>query len=899
MNTRSLLPKIDELELRLGTSPFGFIGITETWLNNNISDSLLSINGYNIYRKDREHGRGGGVCAFVAHDTPAQRKYDLEKPDFECIWIWLRPHRLPRPLSGIICCAVYNPPDSTTQQQKDLVEYLIAGLDTITAKHPDCGIVIMGDFNGLDVNDILANHNLRQIVNESTRGNNILDLIITNLDNKYKPPEITAPLGSSDHNTIEWRPNTTNNNGKIPTTHSYVRRFPQSSIDAFGRWVSNHSWFSDIENLTCATALTSSFTNELKTAINNFFPLKRIQKHCDDKPWMTTSLKQLINKRQKAFHSGNEELWRHYKNKVRHEISIRKRTYYSDKVKHLKTCEPKKWWDYIKKISGNTKSTHSTRITKNGEELTDADAADALNTHFTNVSDDLPHLDTTLLPAFLPTTATPPVITPQQVCKKLLQINPSKSHGPDEIPNRLLKEFAYELANPVCTIFNTSLSTGEFPQTWKDAIITPVPKSKQPTSVDEFRPIALTSTLSKVLEDFVVEWMINDIKHNIDPQQFGSLKGSSTSLCLIDMLNNWLKSLDTPSHYLRVCFIDFSKAFDRINHNILVNKLLSLGLRPCLVPWICNFLLHRRQCVRVQKSLSDWTVVNGGLPQGTKLGPILFLVMINDLQFKQPNISHWKYVDDVTISECLHKDEPSRLQQAITKLQQWTNSNDMKINGKKCKELTVSFLRKDHQLSPISIDGHTIDNVDSFKVLGVNISNDLKWTINTEQIITKASQRLYILRVLRRSGIPPSDLLPIYYSLVRSTLEYACVAWHTSLPDYLRNKIELIQKRALRIIYPHLHYDEATAQAKCVRLDERRDQLCQKTFVKLLEMNSRLHHLIPESRGTVHKLNLRNNNNFTLPKCRTKRYKTSFIPAMCSVMNSRQKNETIDIIHCK
>ena len=113
---------------------------------------------------------------------------------------------------------------------------------------------------------------------------------------------------------------------------------------------------------------------------------------------------------------------------------------------------------------------------------------------------------------------------------------------------------------------------------WKDAIIIPVPKSQNATCEDEVRPISLTACLSKILEDFIVKWMMEDVKHKIDPKQFSSLQGSSTTFCLIDMINNWLSSLDAKSRYLRVCFVDFSKAFDRINHNLLIKKLLSRSL---------------------------------------------------------------------------------------------------------------------------------------------------------------------------------------------------------------------------------------------------------------------------------------------------------------------------------
>ena len=141
------------------------------------------------------------------------------------------------------------------------------------------------------------------------------------------------------------------------------------------------------------------------------------------------------------------------------------------------------------------------------------------------------------------------------------------------------------------------MSSGVFPERWKDSHLTPVPKVKSVTGDGDLRPIALTPVLSKVLEDFFVEWLIDEDKHHIDPQQFGSLKGTSITYCLLDMLHNWLSSLDCPGKFLRVCFLDFSKAFDHIDHTILVNKLIYLGVRGWLISWICSFLSGRRQAV--------------------------------------------------------------------------------------------------------------------------------------------------------------------------------------------------------------------------------------------------------------------------------------------------------------
>ena len=152
---------------------------------------------------------------------------------------------------------------------------------------------------------------------------------------------------------------------------------------------------------------------------------------------------------------------------------------------------------------------------------------------------------------------------PWEVCNKLLCLSPFKAIGPDGVPNRIWKEFAQELAIPVTDIFNASFSSGSFPMLWKDSYISPIAKVTPVTGDGDLRPIALTSCISKVQEDFAVKWLIEDVQQ--DPQQFGSLKGSSITYCLLDMLENWLSSLDQPAKYLRVCYLDFSKAFDHID----------------------------------------------------------------------------------------------------------------------------------------------------------------------------------------------------------------------------------------------------------------------------------------------------------------------------------------------
>ena len=451
-------------------------------------------------------------------------------------------------------------------------------------------------------------------------------------------------------------------------------------------------------------------------------------------------------------------------------------------------------------------------------------------------------------------------------------------HGEEIIFEK--QEFAYKLTEPVTKIFNTSLSTGEVPILWKCSNIIPIPKVKQPLCESNTQPISFTPILSKVLEDFVVSWMIEDVGEHIDSRQLGSLKRSSTTYCLLDLIHNWLSKLDNPGCYLRAWFLDFNKAFDRINHTIVIRKLIDLGVCHCIIPWICSFLTDRWQCVKLGQTVSNWLPVR--VPQGTKLGHILFVIMINDLKLASTLCSFWKYVDDITISEFAAAHRVSILQSELNNISTWAATNNMVLNPKKCKEMTLRFRRVvDHLPSALAIDTKALGTVDAHKVLGVTIQSNLKWDLHINEVVAKASKRLHILRVLKRGRVPPADLLKVYFVLIRSVLEYCCPVWHNALPIKLPDSIERVQKWALRIIFPALHYQEALATTGCVSLHTKRMELCSKLFTKIKEPESRLRHLVPPTRSQAHGRSLCNKDRPSLISCKTECFKQSFFLAMC------------------
>ena len=410
----------------------------------------------------------------------------------------------------------------------------------------------------LIINDLVKGHNLEQVVTRPTRQNSILDYIITNLKPFYKTPGIYAPLGSSDHNMILWTPKdiSRDNNNNNTCINRTVRPYPQSVLSSFGLWSSRNEWFSKLESSPSSNELALSFTNDLKTTFDNFFPVKTIISHPTDKPWIGDHIKQLIKTRQRAFHTGDVHLWRQYRWSVQKKIRSRKNIFM-----------PKKSMTCGRTIYANSgissiqcQAEQKASLNLQGQLLSEPEIVESLNDYFVTVASDIPPLDFSSLPAFLLAAAPPPTLHPHEVCNKLLKLRTNKAMGLDNIPSRILKEFAYELTEPITLIFNTSLSSGEVPALWKDSMIIPIPEGKQVQLESDARRIALTPVLSKVLEDFIVSWMIEDIGKQIDSRQFGSLKDTSTTYCLLDLVHNWLSKMDDSGRYFRACFLDFSEA---------------------------------------------------------------------------------------------------------------------------------------------------------------------------------------------------------------------------------------------------------------------------------------------------------------------------------------------------
>ncbi|KAI8492652.1 hypothetical protein Bbelb_296930 [Branchiostoma belcheri] len=510
-------------------------------------------------------------------------------------------------------------------------------------------------------------------------------------------------------------------------------------------------------------------------------------------------------------------------------------------------------------------------------------SADAINSSLSKITQSLPPLDISLLPAFLPDLQ-PPQVKVWEMYDRLQKVRVRKAAGPDNITGRLIREFAYELSQPLTCILNASLSEGLVPREWREATVIPIPKTKPP-SLEEIRPVSLTSLLAKVCEGFVAKWTLVDIIQNIDPKQFGGLPGKSTTHCLVDILHHLSSTADRRGTLSSIVLTDFSKAFDRVEHTTAISRLLELGCRPSLTRWICDFLSERRQRVLYQGSLSEWEILTCGLPQGTVLAPIIFLAMINSAAVKTRS-TNWKFVDDLSMIESRLTREPSLLQHDLDDLEQWTVNSYMKLHPKKCKAMHVYFTKTPPPLPVLYIDGHALQEVSVAKLLGVMVQSDLKWNTHVNHITSQSSRRLFLLRHLKRFRLPVSDLVTVYVSYVRPLCEYACPVWSPGLTSTQIAQIENIQRRACRIILgkDYSRYSDACSLLGLPSLQQRRQHLILKFGRGLMESPT-FRQWLPPTRGETSGRDTRSSYKLNTVTARTERFKNSAIPHIVRLLN--------------
>ena len=873
--TGGLCDKITEINEIATIHNADVLCITESWCSDKIPDACLQIPGYSLYRRDRQDGRaGGGIVCYIRNCIPIIKCWtELNNEDLETLYLTLSPRKLPRGISHISLGVVYHPPKSNDWA---MCQHLIECVDTIKQKYPMSGFITAGDFNHMKDKYFKNSCQFYQIVTKPTHGNSVIDLFYTSLKEFYCTPLHEPGIGLSKHQTLIFQPVSFN---PLKNKQVIVTKRDQSlkNKEALKHSLSNTNWAPVYRATTCQEKF-EIFENIMNDAMNTYLPLHTVKRNSNDFAWVTDHFRSLIKKRQHHFNSGNLTMFRFYRNKVNRERKMLKAKHINGTLNNLKQSNPRNWWKCIKSLTGLSNKCDSLEMLAQIECNGDMGAlADKINICFKDVSSHISPLNhITYEGHVIPSEY---IIPEAKVEQQLRKINITKAIGPDNIPNWILKDLSYVLAGPICSIWNSSFQDGYIPPIWKAANTCPLPKVSPPTNIKkDLRPISLTPTLSKGIELHARDWFLNFFKPHIDEFQYGSQSESSTVIALAQLLHNWLLNIDSGKKVIRILLIDFSKAFDLVDHNILIEKLADIGIPGFLKSWIYSFLCDRKQRIKIGDTLSEWESVNAGVPQGTLLGPSTFLLHINNLKTACNSV---KYVDDTTIWECCDRlGTDSKIQVAANQTLLWCTENNMKINTDKTKEMLINFSKSSININPIKFNDTELEQVKNTKLLGVIINNTLSWADHVNYICTKASKRIYFLRLLKRASIPSVEIVNVYCSIIRSLLEYDCEIWHTGLTKQQTKQIEVLQKRALKIAFPETSYDPALILGNIPTLENRRQDRCKKFFNDICKPNHKLHNLLPPRNTVSH---LRTKREYHLPKVRTNRLKNS--PVFYGIFN--------------
>jgi len=748
--------------------------------------------------------------------------------------------------------------------------------------------------------ELVDNHAMTQIVDKPTRttetSSNILDLFLTNSPDLVNRCEVIPGISDHDIPLLDISTRITLNK----TTPRKIFQFHKANFEAIDEHITKfaktfHKEYSDSSSWD-VNKMWTEFREAVQAAINLHVPTKHLSSHKQHLPWITTLVKREIRKRNKLYNkaknSGNPNHRQAYISQRSKVQSLIRKSYWKhleDSITGVDT-EPadrahKRFWRHIKATKRDRVGTAP--LKDNGVLISDPKGKAAiLNRQYQSVftNEDISNIPA---PPEMPSPPMPEIdISRNGILKQLLELKDNKAAGPDLIPPRILKAAANPISFCLERIFQASLSTGLVPEDWKQANITPVFKKGERFKASNYRPVSLTCICSKLLEHIIVSNIMTHFEKNdilVDCQHgFRSKRSCETQLLnLTQELHNSLEDKEQVD----MVVLDFSKAFDKVPHQRLMSKLWNYGIRGNTHRWIQSFLVHRTQRVVVDGEASDWASVLSGVPQGTVLGPILFLAFINDLP-RSVQSNTRLFADDCVIYRNVKNDQDcAALQHDLAQLEQWEDNWLMSFNAAKCS--TIAITRKRKRLTfPYSLHGQVLDRVDSATYLGVELSADLTWAKHINKTTMKANRQLGFLK--RNIPINNQKLKEVAYKgIVRPITEYCAPIWDPHHKKYI-SQLEMIQRRAARFVLGQYERKSSVTDMlnhlKWESLEQRRKVAC-------LTMLYRIQHslvAVPLPSFIVRPERPRPGypHQYQLPFCSTEAYRQSFFPKSIRLWNA-------------
>ena len=910
LNINSIPSKLADMYILL-TQPniFHIFGFTEARLDATHSDEDVEIAGFSVFRRDKQRPLQTGLAAYVHNSIInfTRRRQDLESESVECLWLEVKSNKSSPLLVGIL----YRHGDSTYPWYDDFQ----AMYDNIRSKHSG-DILILGDFN-LNLLKPCPSWDLaysvlglKMIINSPTRvtasSSTLIDHIYTN--NKSKVLGTHVPeIGISDHYPVccSWTLKLDKPLPKNQHTSIHYRSMKRFNKDAF---LNDLHWTSFLSVFGCSDPddALSEWYRIFISVLDKHAPIreKRI-KHAQCPKWLTNEIRVAMEIRDdlRRSKSKNYPLYRKQRNHVKYLVREAQKQHFQKLMEGKKDIMSV--WRAINTFTKPNRTQTCTNIN-----------AATFNNHFLTVAENVlqssnVHSSPTVSNTLLEFCASKlnsrdsfciPNISVYEVGKLLSQMKNTKSLGHDSINSVFLKMSLPYIVEPITYVLNLCIQSNHFPASWKVAKVIPLPKTKDLSDPNKFRPISLLPSLSKPFEKHVQKHLYQFFESHelLYDLQSGFRAKHSCHSALIHLINRWQTAINEEKMTGAV-FLDFTKAFDLVNHELLLKKLSAYHVSSETVAFFKSYLDNRSQYVYINGKSSKEGIIKHGVPQGSILGPLLFSIYINDMPQHITNqlVKCSLFADDATL-DFSAKDVGLinlNLQSSLDQVSDWCVNNFMVPNPSKTKCMLITSRQKHQNCPPplsLHLQSHTIEQVASHRLLGITIDDELSWTLHTQAISKTVARNVYLLTKLKFFTDVPTRTL-FFHAHIKPHLDYASCIWD-GCSDANMKKVNSLHRRAAKMILPDksLTTDEKLASLQLLPL--KKSQLFNKCVMLRKALISRMPSYLTDLFHFAPKRPRRaardDNNVLSVPWPRVDLFKQSFSYSGAKLWNSLPENIT-------